>query len=654
MEKMYHNKVRRLKCLILIALCLTFSYSCIRDTKSYYLASLVLKTKGGCILPEYGLFIAQYLREIGIKVEIQIEEWSVFYGKELSKLSFDLAIIDMSFNPFNPDPSTYFSINGSKNIFARNLDIPYLSHSEELLALLYQEDEYGRQQLLYSWEQLLMDKILSCFPLFSYQKYISTWSSLEGFDVKWSLSNNMPYLSFSETHEGQKSIQEFVFRDSNFINLNPLLYLDDASKNIVSFLTEPIIQISPENELLSTGLIYNWEEVNESYYRFYVRDDVFWNPSFNITERTESSPQLDIGSTPLMSGLKGDYSNGTNQRVKARDIAFTLLALATKDTSIYYNQYRWIKEINLDPTNDSIFTMLIDANPETEELEIFQGTHFNFSFLMSVPCLPEFFLNSSDETVSYTSGNIPVKGLYNVTDSIQWNTYSYSAFGCGKYMLDYVYRNDKIVLEKNPNWFGIGPREGKNQSLSIDKVLIRIIPDDSVSLKEFKEGKLDLFDISSFRLDRLEMEIDKRFEIHSTLSSDMSCLVFNLDRSFIGGADNYVFLDIPGKEEYTKGVAVRKAICYAIDREEMNEVFHDGEYIVSHNPIPPFFSFYYYDNVIKFYRDLDAAFEWFRATGYGYRTIYFPEDHSDAFFILTWVIVAAASLQVLVIILNRL
>lgn len=601
------------------------------------------------------MFITQNLRDIGIYVKIQIEEWSVLYGKELSPCNYDLAIIKMNFNQFYPHPSIYFSNNGSKNLLFKNTDLPYWRFNEEMLTLMNQVDDDERQQIYYDWQQQLMDKILPCLPLFNYQKQISTWSTLEGYNVNWSISNNMPYLSFNETHEGQESTDEFIFSDSSFQNLNPLMYTDDSSVNLASFLTEQIIQISPENEILKTGLIYDWEEVNESYYRFFVRDNIYWNPSYNITERTENSPPLSILTTPLMSGLKGDISNGTNQKVTAKDVAFTLLSLATQNSSKYYDQYNWIRRIDMNSTNDLIFSILVDSNPQTKELDLFQGILFNFLFMLNVPCLPEFFLNSSDETIFYTSGSIPVKGLYNAKNSVQWNTYSCSAFGCGKYMLDYTHRNVETLLQANPNWFGIGPREGNNQSLSIEKVKIRDISDDFTSLEEFKAGKLDLMDVTSFKSESVKMQIDDRFEIHDTLSSDMTCLVFNLDRPFIGGADNYVFMDTPGKEEYTKGVAIRKAICYAIDREEMNEILHDGDYIISHNPIPPFFSFYYYDNIIKYYRDLDAAYEWLRASGRGvYLTIYYPEDHSDAFFILTWIIVVAASLQVLVIILNRL
>ena len=39
------------------------------------IAYLVLKTNGGGVFPDYGLYIAEHLREIGIEVVVKIEEW---------------------------------------------------------------------------------------------------------------------------------------------------------------------------------------------------------------------------------------------------------------------------------------------------------------------------------------------------------------------------------------------------------------------------------------------------------------------------------------------------------------------------------------------------------------------------------------------------
>ena len=113
------------------------------------------------------------------------------------------------------------------------------------------------------------------------------------------------------------------------------------------------------------------------------------------------------------------------------------------------------------------------------------------------------------------------------------------------------------------------------------------------------------------------MQADPRFIISTTITGYIDFVFFNLKRPFIGGADNFVWLTDPGKTEYTKGVAVRKAISYAVDREEINQVVGDGEWLISHSVLYPFTAFYYYDDIApKYSRDLELSQEWLAAAGY--------------------------------------
>jgi len=146
-------------------------------------------------------------------------------------------------------------------------------------------------------------------------------------------------------------------------------------------------------------------------------------------------------------------------------------------------------------------------------------------------------------------------------------------------MLDYYVENLITVLQASPFWFGVGAIDGTAQDLDIKTINVRVILDVDAALAEFKAGKLDIMDMKSFPEERKEMETDPRFEVQSALRSYITFMGFNLRRPFIGGDDNYIFLTEPGYEEYTKALAVRKAIAYAIDREEINNVLHDGESI---------------------------------------------------------------------------
>ena len=109
------------------------------------------------------------------------------------------------------------------------------------------------------------------------------------------------------------------------------------------------------------------------------------------------------------------------------------------------------------------------------------------------------------------------------------------------------------------------------------------------------------------------MQKDSRFDVQSLLTASMSFLAFNLQRPFIGGTNNYEYLTLDGKTNYTKGAAIRKAICYAIDRVEMNNQFSEGEFFISDCPIYPFTKYYYHDDIIKYNYNLTLAEEWLSA-----------------------------------------
>ncbi|MCG3221162.1 MAG: hypothetical protein H7641_07245, partial [Candidatus Heimdallarchaeota archaeon] len=381
-----------------------------------------------------------------------------------------------------------------------------------------------------------------------------------------------------------------------------------------------LLRWSPDNAPLKTGLIDDWEQMTDDHFKFYMRDNVFWNPSFNVTERTSSSTPLltggvvtDVGE--LMLGLKdGEYSDGTNKQVTAIDAVFTYLAYGNLNISEDPSLAEWISDIYVDPLDDLAFHVFVDGDPDTAEVEPF----IDFFAGMTFQTLPEFFLNSTDLTVTYSGGGIPTVGMYDdMVNTPQWVAFSESCFGHGPFMLDYYVKNSVTVHTRSPFWFGVGAIDGVGgKTIFVETVNTRVIPDDSASLAEFKAGKLDILGVTSFPEERKLMQADPRFEVQTEIRDYYLFIFYNLKRPFLGGADNFVFLDVPGKEEYTKGVAVRKAMNYAIDREEMNLVLHDGEYTLCHNPMYLYTAFYYYDDVIKYYKDLDAAIEWLGYAGY--------------------------------------
>ena len=580
------------------------------------IANLVFKTNGGGVRPDYGLFIAQYLRDIGIEVDVKIEEWSVFVGTLILTHDYDIGMVSLSGGGASPDMRDIYTTDGSLNCYQLDREIPYGNESENMQDIgVTITDLAERQQWYYDWQELMMDKIVPILPLYAPRSYVGIWANTEGYDGRWGIVDSLPYMSYDGYHDGQVSLNEFNLADANWRELNPLFSDDTSSSFIWSLMSEPVVQFSPDLAPLKTGLVEDWEQVDEFHWKFYMRDDIYWNPSYNVTLRDASSDPLSAVPTgDLMVGLKnGEYSDGTNQQVTAKDAVFTYLVWSNAMISESTTYHDWISACYVDPVDPLAFHIEIDGNPDTPAIE----HYVDFWARLPWDVLPEFFLNSTNPTVSYTDGHAQCTGLYpEMLSTPQWIAFSTSAFGCGKYMLDYSIDNSVTVLKSSPFWFGIGAFDGTPQDLDIDTINIRVIPDTSAELAEFKAGKLDWTGLTEFPAERKQMQADPRFEVQTFVSASMGYMFYNLKRPFVGGADNFIYLDAPGKEEYTKGVAVRKAMNYAIDRDEMNQVLHDGEYLICQSVLYPFTAYYYYNDIIKYNYDLYASFEWLDAAGY--------------------------------------
>ncbi len=625
LTKKYLTKLK----IITFVFCIVIIFSILQSSTSVYGTSefhvnLVMKVGGGGVRPDYGLFIAQYLREIGIDVEIKVEEWTAFMGTILLTHDFDLVILGLSGGSSIPDMREVYTENGQLNLFGLNTTIPYCQESEDLQnQALITSDFYERQIILQEWQQLMMDQIIPMLPLYSPRSYVATWANLVGYDARWGIANSLPYMEFIGYHEGQLSLEEFRIADADWERLNNLLFSDRASNLITDLYSEKIIGWSPDIAPLKTGLIVDWQEINSNHYKFFLRDNVFWNPSYNITDRDENSIPLDsISTNDLMTGLKDNqYSNGTNQMVTAKDVLFTLLCYANPVLyeDLETDHLRWLSDIYIDQVDPLAFHVLIDGDPNTSEIEMY----VDFWVDLDLDILPEFFLNSSEPTITYTTGNVKCIGIFSdIVNTTEWISFTKSGFGCGKYLLDYT--NDyETVLRASPHWFKFGVIDGTEQDLDIESFIIKKIPDLTSAFNEFKAGKLDLLEVARFYQELRSWDPHyQKIDIQSFLLNSFSFMGFNLRRPFIGGVDNSEFLTDEVVENYTKACAVRKAICYSIDRDEMNQLLHDGECLIVHSVLQPFYAYYYFNDIIKYDQDYDAARLWLSYAGYiEYETI---------------------------------
>ncbi|MCG3220061.1 MAG: hypothetical protein H7641_01670 [Candidatus Heimdallarchaeota archaeon] len=586
-----------------------------------YFFTLEIHFWGGGWSIDHALLSNDFLKEINVNAYIPVEyrSFSSWFAYLKEDRDWDIAAICIT-DLNSQDMRKYFMENGSRNVFSLNSALPYYNECEEFQYKIAKTNNLEeKSQLQRDWQSLLMDKMLPILPVYSSQDFEAVWSNVLGYDAEWGLSDSLSYMSFDGYHEGQDNLTELNGAYPLWwTTLNPIYGGNLAELPIIDLIFEPLLQWSPDLNPLKTGIIKEWTKINATHYVFQMRDDVFWNPSYNTTIRTElSNPLISTPEEELMLGLKGENCNGTNQQVTAKDAVFTLLALSKYKAGTY----RWLANCFVDQDDELEFHVTMNVEPKTVEQIFYE----EFWKLLSVPLLPEFFLNSSDPFTSYTKGNQSYIGLYpGIAQTPQWLTYSKSAFGCGKYMLDYCKWINSTVLKRSPYWFGRGAIDGTIQNCEIETIKINYISRDSESYSEFKSGKQDYLSYLSKYYQEpeiRELQSNPNFVVNTPRSSRHYFFVFNFDRPIIGGENNYIWLAEPGKTDYTKAAAIRKAICYAIDNEEMNQLINEGDYILNYQPNPYIKNYDGATFPIQYDRNLTLAKEWMEAAGYSFDVI---------------------------------
>ena len=137
--------------------------------------------------------------------------------------------------------------------------------------------------------------------------------------------------------------------------------------------------------------------------------------------------------------------------------------------------------------------------------------------------------------------------------------------------VDWV-ENDRVVLERNPNYWETDANG--NRLPYLDKVIIKIVPEQSTALAAVTAGELHGWNTAPYQFVTL-------------LRNNPNLEVYTLT----GG--NYVRLIMHVARPPFDDKKVRQAVAFTINREEMVQQVFFGEAIVAHGPISPPMTAYY-------------------------------------------------------------
>ncbi len=555
--------------------------------------TIVAKTNSGGVRPDYLNFLRQHLARIGIDVNVIIQDWPTFVGELIAFRDFDICYVGLTGGGADPDFTGVYDENGSLNLFGYDTSMDWDDTLNTGLnewymkegTLIMPPDSEERVEHYWAWEQYMMDKINPLLPTFAPKAYVSQWSNLNGYNYTDGIKQSWGKMWFDGSHTGQLDTDELVITDAAWSDLNPLFQDDQSSSYISSAVMDPLIWYDAD---LSAWphIADSYSYLNDTTIQIHVRDGIKWAEDPDGLFPTE---ELDI-----------------------RDIYFTFYAW--KHVSNDQHLWDWIEEMEI--VDDYTMKIYVDADDTTPE---------NDPYAPSLPALstrilPEHYLNQTQ----LADGVTP-----DILDDA-WNTYATNAFGCGPFEITGFTEGVETILTLRADYWGLDEaivgaaaapelnweeRFGYGATFDgIHQQRIRIIPDAQTSLLEFKAGKVDIQGVTLFPLTRDEMLTDPDFIIQSDTTFSYDFYGYNMRESRTEMGDRTPSDIDP---TITKGLALRKAISYAVDRNEINQVVHRGEYTLTDWPIYPKMGIWCNPNIIRYNFDLDKAREYMAKAGFG-------------------------------------
>ena len=307
--------------------------------------------------------VIEDLEEIGINASIYPKGYFIWGPPKIPGGSG--CLFDRTFDNIIHTPYYYFHENGywSSSYYSSKdfpETVPYMVESmEKIDEFLSQIDIDTQISKHKEWQDFALDKILLVLPLFDSHRFAFFWNNLKGLDYNWGISDSLPYIFFEGLHDNQRTVEELnLYKELSHLGIvNPITeyFFEDE---INTFFMEPLMKLTPDKIPTNRGLIRDWEFLDENHIRFQMRDNIFWSPSYNITDYDGKS-----GWPPLMTGLKNDEtSNGDNIKVTAFDAVFTLLKHANTEGDGYNKFLPHVRELYVDPYDNLTFYMKIDFN----------------------------------------------------------------------------------------------------------------------------------------------------------------------------------------------------------------------------------------------------------------------------------------------------
>lgn len=301
-------------------------------------------------------------------------------------------------------------------------------------------------------------------------------------------------------------------------------------------------------------------------------DQATLEPIPGIAEHWESNEDATEWTFKLRKGVyfhdDACFSNGKGREVKAADVAFVFEQLCTPTA---YNQMFWLVRERLKGARAYYDAKLNGKDPGAfQAVEIIDD--YTIKIKLAFPFASFLRLMSHNAFFIYPQEALDAYG----------QDMSNKAIGTGPFVLKHFKRDERVVLERNPNYWATD--EHGNTLPYLDALQTTFVKDKKSELLMFRNGELDMI----FTLP-LEMYSDV---MGSLEDATQDRVVFRPQVKPSLSAHYYSFNH---QHEAFKDVRVRKAFNMAIDREAIIKYTLQGEGTPGvYGIVPPVFQTYPY------------------------------------------------------------
>lgn len=245
---------------------------------------------------------------------------------------------------------------------------------------------------------------------------------------------------------------------------------------------------------------------------------------------------------------------GDGTPVTCEDIAFTVKVATSENVSVADKEsYTQLADIKIDPKNARKCTITYDKL----RWDFYKMTQLYLPKHLEEPVFKKFGATKEGyEKNSLYTKDPTNAGLYN-----------------GPYLITGIQLGDNVAFAPNPKFFGTAPK--------IQKIIIKVIPNTGTLEANLRSGTIDTISVLGLAFDQalaFEKKIKEEKLPYETLFQPSAV---------------YEHIDLNLDNPILKDIKVRKALVYAINREDLvNALFEGKQKVALHNftPLDPWYT----------------------------------------------------------------